>query len=221
MKKSNKSDKSDNSDNILAILSEIKAIREENNFFKSVCAELVKKTNSLEKEVNFLKGELNCMRQDQLRNNMIIHGVPKLSTESMAKVIPAISKKLNMKCDTTELTVNQIITKNKTQLLLVKCNFIESKIEFMKLLKEQGLTTDQIGISGKSRKIFFTNDLTFFNLDLLKQSQILKNDHQFEFIWFQNGVILARKNKDSKIYRIKTSEDITNIINICEELVEK
>lgn len=61
----NKSDKSDNTGNILAILSEIKAIREENNFYKNVCAQLVEKTNSLEKEVNALKGELNYMRQDQ------------------------------------------------------------------------------------------------------------------------------------------------------------
>lgn len=204
-----KSDKSDNSGNILAILSEIKAIREENNFYKSVCAQLVEKTNSLEKEVNSLKGELNFLRQDQLRNNMIIHGLPKLSSENIAKVIPAITKKLNIKSDTTEFTVNQIITKAKTQLLLVKFNYIESKFKFIKAIKEQGLTTDQIGIVGKSKKIVFTNHLTFYNLDLLQQSQILKKDHQFEFIWFQSGVILARLHKDSKIYRIKTSEDIT------------
>lgn len=41
---------SKNSDNILAILAEIKAIREENSYFKTVCSKLVEKTNILEKE---------------------------------------------------------------------------------------------------------------------------------------------------------------------------
>lgn len=106
---------------------------------------------------------------------MIIHGVPKLSSDNVAKVIPAIVKKLNIHCDTTEFTVNQIITKKKTQLLLIKFNFIETKFKFMKAIKEQGgLTTDQIGIVGRSKKIVFTNHLTFYNLDLIQQSQTLK-----------------------------------------------
>lgn len=72
---------SKNSDNILAILAEIKAIREENSYFKTVCSKLVEKTNILEKEINSLKGELNYMRQDKLRNNLIIHSIPKLTDE--------------------------------------------------------------------------------------------------------------------------------------------
>lgn len=201
-----------NNDNILAILNEIKLIREENSYYKTVCAKLVEKTNLLEVEVNLLKGELNYMRQDVLRNNLIIQSVPKISKESVAQVIPTIATIFKINCESTDYSVNQIITKNKKHLLLVKFNVFEMKMKFMKAIKEYGLTTDQIGVSGTSKKIFFTNHLTFYNLNLIKQSKILKNEHAFEFVWFQSGVVLARKNVDSQIQRIKTLEDVNTII---------
>lgn len=201
-----------NSENISAILSEIKAIREENSYYKTVCAQLVEKTNYLEKEVNSLKGELNYMRQDKLRDNLIIQSIPKLSSENLGKVVPAIVKALKIECNPTEYTVNQIVTKKKTYLLLVKFRIFGLKQKFMNAIKVNGLTTDQIGISGQSRKIFFTNHLTFYNLNLLHESQILKKDHQFEFVWFQGGVVLARLKKDFPIHRIKTLDDINKII---------
>lgn len=200
------------SDKISAILTEIKAIREENTYYKSVCAQLVEKTNYLEKEVNSLKGELNYMHQDKLRNNLIIQSIPKLKTESLEKVVPAIAKSLNVNCNSSEYTVTQILTKKKTNLLLVKFNTLDLKLKFMKSIKGHGLTTDQIGIVGHSRKIFFTNHLTYYNLDLLQKSQVLKKEHQFEFVWFQSGVVLARKHKDLPIYRIKTEDDINTAI---------
>lgn len=200
------------SDKISAILSEIKAIREENSYYKTVCSQLVEKTNYLEKEVNSLKGELNYMRQDKLRNNLIIQSIPKLTAESLGKVVPAIVKALKVDCNSTDYTVTQILTKKKTNLILVKFNNLELKLKCLKAIKDQGLTTDQIGVGGKSRKIFFTNHLTYYNLDLLQKSQVLKKDHQFEFVWFQGGVILARKQKDSPIYRIKTVDDINTAI---------
>lgn len=203
---------SKNSENISAILSEIRAIREENSYYKTVCSQLVEKTNVLEKEVNSLKGELNYMRQDKLRNNLIIHGVPKLTNEGVVKVIPAIVKSLKLSCPPVDYTVTQIVTKKKTSLLLVKFNNSDLKLKFIKAIKDQGLTTDQIGIVGKSRKIFFTHHLTYDNLNLLQQSQILKKDHQFEFVWFQSGVVLARKKKETPIHRIKTADDLKKII---------
>lgn len=200
------------SDKISAILTEIRAIREENSYYKTVCSQLVEKTNYLEKEVNSLKGELNYMHQDKLRNNLIIQSISKLATESLEKVVPAIAKALNVNCNSTEYTVTQIVTKKKSYLLLVKFNCMELKLKFMKAIKSQGLTTDQIKISGKSRKIFFTNHLTYYNLDLLQKAQVLKKEHQFEFVWFQSGVVLARKQKDMQIHRIKTVDDIKTVI---------
>lgn len=179
----------------------------------------MEKTNYLEKEVNSLKGELNYMHQDKLRNNLIIQSIPKLKIESLEKVVPAIAKSLNVNCNSTEYTVNQIFTKKKTNLLLVKFNSLDLKLKFMKAIKSQGLTTDQIGIVGKSRKVFFTNHLTYYNLDLLQKSQVLKKEHQFEFIWFQGGVVLARKQKDSQIYRIKTVDDISTAIKQASSIV--
>lgn len=207
--------KSVQDDHILAILTEIRLIREENSYYKTVCAQLVEKTTFLEKEINVLKGELNYMRQDGLRNNMVIHMIPKLDKESVVTVIPTIAKELKINCESADdYTVNQIITKKKTYLLLVKFNKYEMKLKFMKAIKETGLTTDQIGIAGPSKQIFFTNHLTFYNLNLLHQSQILKKDHEFQFVWFQSGVVLVRKRKDSQIHRIKTSEDINTTIQL-------
>lgn len=59
------------------------------------------------------------MRQDELRNNLVIQMIPKLDKESVVTVIPTIAKELNIDCDSADYTVNQIITKKKIHLLLV------------------------------------------------------------------------------------------------------
>lgn len=58
-------------------------------------------------------------------------------------------------------------------------------------------------------------------MNLLQQSQVLKKDHQFEFVWFQSGVVLARKQKETPIIRIKTADDLTKIIEQATVTIEE
>jgi hypothetical protein len=191
--------------------------------------------NKLEKENANLKSHWNKQKsekaksgQSDLNNNVIVSGVPN-RIENIAETFNKIANGVINDYDvgsnvvsierlfTPKLDENEDSAGNKKALdkipIVVKFSSESSKAKFMESVKiNKGVyTAIECGVSNDDSKIFIKDQISSYNMQLLKETKKLKVDGKVKFVWFQNGNVLVRQDETSKIIKIKSQEDFGKI----------
>ncbi|KOB64426.1 Zinc finger DNA binding protein [Operophtera brumata] len=69
----------------------------------------------------------------------------------------------------------------------------DSFLAAVRLRKE--ITTEQLGISGPTHKIYINEHLTLTNKGLFRLARETAKQHSFWFVWIKHGSILARQHE--------------------------
>lgn len=85
------------------------------------------------------------------------------------------------------------------------------KINLIRNVKSNKLTTDKMSNGWPKENIYMNERLTKLRRTLFYQTKIATTTKNYKFIWVSNGDILMRKNENSKILKIKSSQDINTL----------
>lgn len=185
--------------------------------------EMLLNYKKMEKRVVELEFEVDLLKQQRNDNFMLVTGIPTLPNENLAKIYSDISSKLNV--TTTERDVMEITrlksrpNSNSAQQIyppsiLIQFSHPTYKTRFMAAKKTFGsLYTNQIlpSSADNQQQINFRFFLTPANAQLLKYARTLKN-HGYEYIWFDNNKVLAKKPNSTATIHIKSKAEVDSII---------
>lgn len=184
-----------------ATLLEMNHLRTENAHIKNVNTRL---TN----EILEIKQKIEKIEQTNMGIGIEITGVPKTDNENCITKVKEIAKKLNIAINVTEASrINQ--TENKPPLIIAKLETTEMRKKLISASKSQKLNANMLSSNWKiENKIYINERLTKEKRILHSKTRAAGKDHNYKFVWISNGDILIRKNENSKITRIRSTDDI-------------
>lgn len=188
-------------------------IKKENSKIKNTVIELVKENKALNNTISELSIDVNSLKQQNLRNNLIIAGVPYKKGENLKEIFVNISKVLKVDITEKSFQIRRFTSKAESNFsnILVELDEYTVKKTLLKNRKTKNILASELGLTGEKSVVFF-NQLTHDNLEILAEAKKLKTECNFKFVWFQNNQILARQTEKAKIFTLKTKSDIAKLI---------
>lgn len=208
------------------------------DYFSQEISNLVKRIEGLVKSNHQLKAELKSVKENELKlegriqqleefalhhkqsynnNNMIITNLPKFSEDTNLKqVVLKFAEQVNCSIkDGDIIDVYQSENKKyKSYPMIVKMKSQELKSRCMEFRKQH--KTIDIKIISPNLDIG-TKNINFHHLmdketsELMQKTKEAAKKSKFKFVWFNGITILARKETDSKIINIKSTNDLGKI----------
>lgn len=86
-------------------------------------------------------------------------------------------------------------------------------------VKTVKLTADILNNNWPKEKVFVNERITNFKRNLFSQTRSVAKEKNYKFVWLSNADILIRKNENSKIKKIKTSQDIVASHSCCHLII--
>jgi len=186
-----------------SVMIELKNIKIENE-------KIVTENKRLSEEVDILKSKIDEIEQYNLGISVDITGIPKTQNENCKLIVEEIGKKTNTAIDVIEAyRINSSLSKRS--LIVAKLATLEMRKNLIRNVKSYKLTTDKMSNGWPKENIYMNERLTKLRRTLFYQTKVAATTKEYKFVWLSNGDILVRKNENSKIVRIKSSQDINNL----------
>lgn len=190
-------------------------------------SQLEKENTKLKTQVNKQTSERTKNGQIDLNNNIIVSGVPN-SIENIGEAFNKIANAVSVDYDVNSnvASIERLFTPkpdangvagNKKVLdkipILVKFLSESGKAKFMESVKiNKGVfTAAECEISNDDAKVFIKDQISSYNMQLIKEAKKLKLNGMVKFVWFQNGNVLVRQGETTKIIKIKSQDDLSKI----------
>ena len=195
------------------VLKELKEVKVENEKYK-------KDVDMLKEKVVYLEEEVCELKNEQLRDNLEISGLPHKDGENCnliafnvcRQVYPDIKQEdivdafrmgsakdkegrprmqRNMLVKLKEKKVRNLIYKNKKRL--------------------KGVDTAKLGLSAEKKRLYINENLSRESKFLFSKANALRKEKSWRYIWTDFGAILLRKADDSKVLRVRSEKDLVFI----------
>ena len=190
----------------------------------------MKKNQNLEKENILLNNKINDLdtaiknnisninnHEQYTRREMVeINGLPQKENENTTELVHTLMEHLQIKVKKESLDVIHRLSDKIDAPIIIKFTSRSERDLFYSYRSNLINTTiNDLGFplnpNNKSNKIFINESLTRMNKILFKQTREECSKKNFEYSWTKNGVVFARKNKDSHAIRINKEDDIKKI----------
>jgi Baculovirus FP protein len=161
-----------------------------------------------------LKAEINKIHQNEAKYMLTIHGVPNNVDEMEA--LKKIGRLLEVEVAEHHVAdVYRINTKNITtaQPMVIKFTNKITRNSFVANRKNRSIFSCDIGINTDKKQIYVNEYLTKNAMQLLNHAKILKKEFSFKFVWAKNGIIYAKENEKSELFKIENEKVISAIIH--------
>lgn len=187
--------------------------------------DLQNKNKNLELRVNVLEQGLKEFEQQSLGTFLEIAGLPEILSKDMCKVVDTVAHKLNVEQKYIQSSRRLFGTKDKPGPLLVELKSKELVQKWVEAGKAHCLTVGQILPSVQKEKaddrVYIREALTKYQKTLLYNTKSELLNKSCEYVWSKNGKVFARKSNNSKIYYIRTLNDIKLVKTLCSSHTEK
>lgn len=163
-----------------------------------------------------LKLKLNDIEQEQLTNNLEIHGVPFLRGENTIELAPKTFKAVNVEIPAQNINncyrMRPNLNSGLPGIIVVSLVRKIDKDTILKRTKQKRLE-DKKNISirdigfmlGETNDVFINNQLTYYNRKLLRDGKQIKKDKNYKYIWFnKNNRLCLKKDDNSEIVFINS-----------------
>ncbi|CAN7983420.1 unnamed protein product [Ixodes hexagonus] len=164
--------------------------------------------------IRLLQAELNEYDQQRRLPNMEIQGVPFTPKENLDMVLCDLVSKIGLSQfqPSDVLSIRRLPT-NKTDKsvaapLLLIFGSVGLKDQWMAC---RGRLRD-LNSAGILPKIFFNDNLTRSNRELIWMARTKGKEKQYKYIWTKNAQIYAKKGEGSAVLRINSVVDIAKIV---------
>lgn len=169
--------------------------------------ELKKENKELKDDVNNLKETVSFLNNVRVRNDCVINGLKYDEKVNAADIVLNIAKQTGAKISGDDVEdayfVSRRAQSNKSS-VVVKFANKRSKTVFMKEKRKLRYLED-------TKNIYINDFLSRDNIALLKHAQSLKSAG-YKFIFSANGSIFAKQRDDSRPIRIKSLDDVDNLM---------
>lgn len=195
-----------------------KQLKDENSSLKNIVTGLQEENHFLNLEVSRLSIGFNSITQENLSKNLIIAGIPFVEREDLPGLIIKAASILKVDLTPADFKAKRIFAKvNKGfSNILVKFFDIEIKYKLIKNRKQFALLPTQLGFDNKKEILLF-HQLTAYNLELLAGARKIKTKFNFKFAWFQNNQILLRKAEKTRIFAIRSKQQLIELDCLLED----
>lgn len=185
---------------------------------KTKCEAVLRENAEIRAENVNLKGaneilqhKINQLEQYSRANNIEIRGLPMTKDENCVAVLQSIGTKINCPLNANDIDIShRVPTANKCQTnLIVKFVTRTKKLEFQKKAQMARLNTNSLGyMNEKQSPVFFNDHLSPFNKKLFAEALRLKKEKNWRFLWTDQGVIKARRDTGTPVFRLLTTDDL-------------
>lgn len=186
--------------------------------YESEVTQMQEKVSTLEteitsqaKEIKDLHVKINVGEQYSRRLNLEIQGIPFTPGEDLCKVLLEVAQKSNIEyCRADVQVAHRLPTRSdRTPAILVRFASINAKDKWIKARK---FARDASEIGSLPKGVFFNDNLTSRNKELLWKAKVRAKERGYRFVWVKNGKILAKKAEGTPVFPIITDADIDNIV---------
>lgn len=163
--------------------------------------------------INKLERRLDFMQQREKENNLVIHGIPRVSADKLPLVFRKLSK-IILGVDGPEfdyISAMKVKPGAKDNPIVVRFSRMKDKITLMQMKKEKGdVFIEQLGFDVnkiENRKIILAPQLISSVYNLLKEAKKMKS-LGYQFIWSRNTSVFIQKNPDSAKIKFDCFDDL-------------
>lgn len=174
----------------------------------------------LHRRVIQLEEQLNFQAQTSLRNEIEILGINEQPNENLAHIVHVIATKIGVTL--AEADVDDVLRVGPRRFASdatadaplprpVVLRFVRrlKRKEFLRAAKSRrSITSADIEVAGRARKLFINERLTKTNRYLFRQARQLKARQGYKYCWTNDGHILIRKKEHSPVITIQRAADI-------------
>lgn len=174
--------------------------------------EVMHENMRLQEEIHQINTEFNEMKQTNIKNKIVIFGVPNLKDHVSVKLtFNNILDALKVKRE--DIIIDDIFQKktNTEQApIFITFKNYPTKLNFLQIAKINKIIAHSIGFVNNNNKITMVDQLTETNRTLLREAKALLT-HGFKFVWTRNGKVLCRKLENSEIIVLKNINHVQTL----------
>lgn len=168
--------------------------------------------------VSVLEAKIDSLEQQARQNNLEICNVPEKRGENLTSILESI-------CTTIKCTISQVdiaaihrvphaLQSQNNRPKNIICKLIsrtlrDNILSAFRMCK--GTSSDKIGISGTSTRIFMNEHLTLQNKMLFRECRERAKDHGYQYVWIKHATILVRETDTSPAFAVRTKTDLAKI----------
>lgn len=161
--------------------------------------------------------------QLELNTNIVLRGIEvseDTTEESLSAVYSGIRKHLQIESepDFDPVAISVIPSKRKEAKrpcapIRIAFKSVAAKRNFLQIRRiKKDIFPREIEVEQNSqRPILITEELTYSNQQLLYQARSLRGKNRYQFVWSNNGQVLARRSTRARVIRIIDTEHINRL----------
>uniref|UniRef100_A0A2A4JUE7 Zinc finger PHD-type domain-containing protein n=1 Tax=Heliothis virescens TaxID=7102 RepID=A0A2A4JUE7_HELVI len=167
-----------------------------------------------------LTRENNSREQYSRMNNAEISGIPWQKGENLVSILSNIYTKVGLSLELRDINRIHRVRRfeqepnapSRPPAIIVQFIRQGSKDQLLAAIRSRrGISTADIGFTGPAANIYVSDHLTPTYKLLLKRSRELKEQCGFKYLWVRDCKIFMRKSDSSKVIRISSDKDLSNI----------
>ena len=172
------------------------------------------KTVLLEKKLNTMYRETKEKEQYDRNRNLEINQLDWLQEENLKQVINDLARNFNIAHQDAEIETAHIIpnrNRNKPSTVIIQFKHRNSRDKWLNE-KKRIVTNDNMYRNGNRQRIYINENMTPFMKTLFWKTKTWAKQNDYSYVWFKNGKILMRKNKEEEeVKTIHEEEDLMNL----------
>lgn len=189
-----------------SLLAEVVALRTENAELKAKVEVLETSEKSNGELISKLSSELADLDQYGRRMNLEIHGlkvIGNLKDENINEVLEKVANDIGVNYQPEEIhQAHRLQPRRDGKPPTVIVQFFSKTSRDLWMKK---------GRNAKISNTFFNENLCYHYRQLLKEAKIRAKTHDYRFVWFSGGRVLARKRENENVIAIKTWNDLKKL----------
>lgn len=206
------------------IVSDFKDIKLENEKLKVEINHLKKSQSQLQSTVHKLEANVDKTDKAALDKNAIVWGIPTAPDENVSQLVEKLLSCLGLSENSGFVaSAERIFVNSKNSNALVPIRIIfsdqESKDLVLNKKKQFGKLSSTVIdakflVNGRAMNVTLRDELTPLSLELLKELRGSQELLNIKYVWVgRGGIVLAKKDDDSKPVLVKNREDLSRIMS--------
>lgn len=176
-----------------------------------------KSTESLKNLVAGLEVKIDSLEQQARQCNLELCNIPEKRNENLLTLMEDISSKIHFSLNQKDiLTIHRVSHAHKesktAKNIIIKLSsriIRDNMLSTFRLAK--GLSTEQLGFTGTSNRIYMHEHLTLKKKELFRQCKEAAVKNSFKFVWVKHATILVREIESEPAIAIRSTEDVAKI----------
>lgn len=175
-------------------------------------------------DIKSIKSELNQLKQEKLKAEIIIKNIPELVEEKNDETVSIVQQVFDKLVIPERIDIKLIRRigqkiENKNRSILVVLKDPDMKQKILEKKRKVTITAKQILVRGKligdvKNIVYIDENLTKMNGGLYRIVREWKREKMIKYAWTKNGTVYVRQDDNSRAISIRDDIDLVNCRNV-------